>query len=91
MLKPNVDIQEFKKYGFKQCREIPKDTPCLYLCIKKDSTMIFVSECVYIIDKWRHNDPRIHKQANCTRADDNRDAMDITFDLIQAGMLKKEN
>ena len=50
--------------------------------------MLFVSnKCFEIID-WKDNDPRIHKKANC-KYRDTRDALDIVYDLIKAGMLTK--
>lgn len=88
MLKPKVNIKEFEKYGFKHCKGIPKDFNCFYLCVSRGASMIFVSESIYAINDWRTDDKRIHKKANC-RYKDNRDALDITYDLIKADMLER--
>lgn len=88
MLKPKVDIKEFEKYGFKHCKGIPKEYNCLYLCVSRGVKMIFVSEEIYAINDWKEDDRRIHKKANC-RYKDNRDALDITYELIKANMLER--
>ena len=41
-----------------------------------------------MVDDWRKDDSRIHKRPNC-RYRDNCTAIDILYDLIKAGMLKK--
>lgn len=87
MLKPKVDISEFEKYGFKHCKGIPKELNCLYLCVSRGAKMIFVSPVMYAINDWRDYDTRIHARANC-RYRDQRDALDITFELIKADMLE---
>ena len=51
--------------------------------------MIFVSPELYCINAWKDNDTRIHKKANC-RYRDKRDALDITFDLIEVGLLERK-
>ena len=49
---------------------------------------MFVSPKCFMIEDWRENDSRIHAKPNC-RFRDNRTAIDILYDLIKAGMLKK--
>ncbi len=88
MLRPKVNIKEFEKYGFKHCKGIPKELNCFYLCVSKGVKIIFVSEYIYAINDWKEYDNRIHKKANC-RYKDNRDALDITYDLIKADMLER--
>ena len=87
MLVPKVPVEEFKKFGFKKCKGIYKD--CLYLCVARGNSMLFVSPMMYAINKWSRYDPRIHERANC-KWRDKRDVMDITYQLIKAGMLKME-
>lgn len=91
MLKPKagVKMSEFEKYGFKHCKGIPKELDCLYLCVSRGVSMIFVSPELYSITDWKEYDTRIHKKANC-RYRDKRDALDITFDLIKIGLLERE-
>lgn len=88
MLRPKVDIKEFEKYGFKRCKGIPKELNCYYLCVARGVKMIFVSPKVYDIQEWKDYDNRIHKKANC-RYSDKRTALDITYDLIEAGILER--
>lgn len=88
MLKPVCMAKEFEKYGFKKCKGEPGKCDCYYLCVTRGVKMLFVSnKCFEIID-WKDNDPRIHKKANC-KYRDTRDALDIVYDLIKAGMLTK--
>lgn len=92
MLVPTCDVTEFEKFGFKKCRGIPGHkfkNECYYLCVAKGVTMIFVSPYIYSLNKWKSTDPRIHKRPNC-RYRDARDALDITYELIKAGMLKAD-
>ena len=87
MLKPKVKASEFKKFGFKRCKGIPKGLECYYLCIARGCKMLFVSDSYFGVNDWDKNDPRIHKDANC-RYRDNRTALDIIYELIKADMLK---
>ena len=48
--------------------------------------MLFVSDICFAINDWKDSDPRIHKDANC-KYRDNRDALDIVYDLIKDNML----
>lgn len=89
MLKPKVKASEFKKYGFKRCKGIPKKSECYYLCIARGCKMLFVSDSYFGVNDWNKDDPRIHKNANC-RYRDNRTALDIIYELIKADMLKSE-
>lgn len=89
MLKPNCDIKEFEKMGFKKCRGLPSKLNCYYLCVARGCKMIFVSPIYYAINDWDDTDERIHKQPNC-KYRDNRDALDITYDLIKKNMLIRE-
>lgn len=41
-----------------------------------------------MVEEWRKDDLRIHDRPNC-RYRDHRTAIDILYDLIKAGMLKK--
>lgn len=90
MLKPNCDVKEFKKYGFKKCKGIPKNSECYYLCVARGCKMLFVSNVYFGVSDWNKNDPRIHTRPNC-RYRDYRDALDIIYDLIKADMLVKVN
>ena len=89
MLRPKVKASEFKKFGFKRCKGIPKESECYYLCIARGCKMLFVSDVCFAVNDWDKNDPRIHKKANC-RYRDNRTALDIIYELIKADMLKSE-
>ena len=89
MLRPKVNIKEFEKYGFKHCKGIPKEHDCYYLCVRKGVKMLFVSPVMYAINEWEDTDPRIHKNPNCKYKDE-RDYLDITYDLIKRGMLESE-
>jgi hypothetical protein len=87
MLKPKVPIENFiEKFGFKKCKK-PYDG-CYYLCVAKDSKMIFLSEEMLKIFHWRDDDPRIHSNANC-KYRDKRTAMDIMYEIIKADMVKE--
>lgn len=88
MLRPNCDAKEFKKYGFKRCKGIPKDAECYYLCVSRGHKMLFVSNVCFAVNEWEDDDPRIHTRANC-KYRDNRDILDIIYDLIKANMLVK--
>lgn len=88
MLKPACRAKEFEKYGFKKCKGEYGKCDCYYLCVARGIKMLFVSnKCFDVID-WKDNDPRIHKKANC-KYRDTRDALDIVYGLIKAGMLTK--
>lgn len=89
MLKPTVKASEFKNFGFKRCKDIPKESECYYLCVARGCKMLFVSNSCFDVIDWNKNDPRIHKNANC-RYRDNRTALDIIYELIKADMLKSE-
>ena len=89
MLVPKVKASEFKKFGFKRCKGIPKESECYYLCIARGCKMLFVSDSYFGVNDWDKNDPRIHKDANC-RYRDMRTALDIVYELIKADMLKSE-
>ena len=89
MLVPKVKASEFKKFGFKRCKWIPKESECYYLCIARECKMLFVSDSYFGVNDWDKNDPRIHKDANC-RYMDMRTALDIVYELIKADMLKSE-
>ena len=88
MLIPNVDMKEFEKFGFKPCRGLPKGLQCYYLCVARGCKYIFVSPKCFMVEEWRKDDLRIHDRPNC-RYRDHRTAIDILYDLIKAGMLKK--
>lgn len=49
---------------------------------------IFVSPKCFMIENWWKHDSRIHARPNC-KYRDHRTAIDILYDLIKAGMLKK--
>ena len=89
MLVPKVKASEFKKFGFKRCKGIPKESECYYLCVARGCKMLFVSDSYFGVNDWDKNDPRIHKKANC-RYKDMRTALDIVYELIKADMLKSE-
>ncbi|EHO53956.1 hypothetical protein HMPREF9099_00535 [Lachnospiraceae bacterium oral taxon 082 str. F0431] len=88
MLMPNVDIEKFEEFGFKPCRGIPRDLQCYYLCVARGRKFIFVSPKCFEIENWWKHDSRIHARPNC-KYRDNRTDIDILYDLIKAGMLKK--
>ena len=90
MLIPNVDMKEFEKFGFKPCRGIPRKFQCYYLCVARGNKFMFVNPKCFMIDDWRKDDSRIHERPNC-RYRDNRTAIDILYDLIKAGMLKRRD
>lgn len=50
--------------------------------------MLFVSNVCFVVNEWEDDDPRIHIRANC-KYKDNRDVLDIIYDLIKANMLIK--
>ena len=87
MLVPKVKASEFKKFGFKRCKGIPKELECYYLCVARGCKMLFVSNVCFAVNDWNKDDPRIHKDANC-RYGDERTALDIIYELIKADMLK---
>lgn len=81
MIKPNIPVEDFVKlYGFKYCKK-PYNS-CAYLCMARGCEMIFVSSQVVDILRWRENDPRIHKRANC-RYSDKRTALEIFYLLVK--------
>lgn len=88
MLRPKGDIRAFEKYGFKRCKGTYGKDDCYYLCVARGVKMIFISPVMYAIDDWKDTDPRIHKKANC-KYRDHRDALDITYELIKDGLLRK--
>ena len=89
MLKPKTNVSEFEKYGFKKCKGEYGKHECYYLCVARGHKMLFVSKKVFCVFDWDEKDPRIHKNANC-RYLDNRDYLDIVYDLIKANLLEKE-
>ena len=84
MLKPNVPLKEFEKYGFKKCKAPYSE--CYYLCVSAGSKMVFLSTVMFDIMDWDDNDPRIHKHPNC-RYRDQRTAIDILYELINDGLI----
>ena len=88
MLIPNVDVKEFERFGFKPCRGISKNLQCYYLCVARGCKFIFVSPKCIMIENWWKHDSRIHARPNCKHRDP-RTAIDILYDLIKAGMIKK--
>lgn len=52
--------------------------------------MLFVSNICFAINDWKDDDPRIHNKPNC-KYRDNRDTLDIVYDLIKADMLVRQN
>ena len=89
MLIPKVDIKEFEKYGFKKCKGVYGKHNCYYLCVAKGRKMLLVTSDVFAINDWDDNDPRIHKNANC-KYRDNKDCLDIVYQLIKANMIESE-
>lgn len=86
MLLPSVDVKEFEKYGFKPCKGYKL---CYYLCVSRGKKMLFVSPVWFEVLDWNEDDPRIHKRANCNYRDQ-RDWLDIVYDLIKREMLTNE-
>lgn len=89
MLRPKVKAKEFEKFGFKKCKKPYGDNECYYLCVSSGSIMLFVSNVCFGVNDWEENDPRIHKNANC-RYSDQRDFLDIIYQLIKADMLESD-
>lgn len=89
MLIPKVPLKKFEKYGFKKCKGDYGKNDCYYLCVSRGVQMIFLSCMCYAINPWKEDDPRIHAQPNC-RYKDQRTALDITYELIKADMLKED-
>ena len=82
MLIPIVDMKEFERVGFKKCKK-PYDK-CYYLCVARGIQMIFLSPVMVDIIKWKDDDPRIHKRANC-RYRDGRTALEFICELVKEG------
>lgn len=87
MLIPKVKAKQFEDYGFKRCKK-PYDG-LYYLCVSRGCKVLFISNSFFGIFDWTQDDPRIHKNANC-KYRDKRDWLDITYDLIKAGLLESE-
>lgn len=85
---PGKDVEEFERFGFKPCRGISKNLQCYYLCVARGCKFIFVSPKCIMIENWWKHDSRIHARPNCKHRDP-RTAIDILYDLIKAGMIKK--
>ena len=88
-IRDDIDLKELEKFGFKKQ---PKPFSGYYLCIARGVQVIFVlsdgGNREISIEKWKDDDPRIHKNPNCKyRA--NYIAEEILFDLIQVGLVKK--
>ena len=87
MLKPKANMREFEKsFGFRKCKGC-KELDLYYLCIARDSKVIFVSPTMIDIQDWGRDDPRVHAAANCNFRD-KRTSTDILYQLIKADMLK---
>ena len=86
MLKPKVDVEEFEKFGFRKCKGC-KELDLYYLCVARDSKVIFVSQGMIDIQDWNHNDSRLHRVVNC-KYRDYRTSTDLLYQLIKADMLK---
>lgn len=87
MLKPKKSMEEFEKsFGFRKCTGC-SGLPIYYLCIARDSKVIFVSPTMIDIQKWEHDDPRIYDRPNCSYRS-KYTSMDILYQLIKADMLK---
>lgn len=84
MLIPIVDMNEFEKIGFKKCKK-PYDE-CYYLCVARGIQMIFLSPVMVSIIKWKDDDPRIHKKANC-KYKDKRTALEIVVEMVKNNMV----
>lgn len=89
MLVPKVKASEFKKFGFKRCKCIPKELECYYLCVAVGNKMLFVNDSFFDVMDWNDDDPRIHTRPNC-RYSDMRTGLDIVYELIKADMLKSD-
>ena len=76
MLKSKIDIKEFEKLGFKKCKGC-KESDLYYLCVARDSKVIFVSPTMLDIQDWERDDPRIHDRPNCKYRD-----MKTTLDIL---------
>lgn len=50
--------------------------------------MVDTDNVCFAVNEWNADDTRIHKKANC-KYRDNREALDIVYDLIKAGMLTR--
>ena len=57
--------------------------------LREGGKMLFVSDTYFMINDWKNDDSRIHKKPNC-KYSDNRDWLDIVYELIKNDMLEKE-
>lgn len=55
----------------------------------KGLKMLFVSDVCFAVNDWKDDDQRIHKNANC-RYSDQRDYLDVIYQLIKADMLESD-
>lgn len=62
-VKKNLDMKVLKEYGFKKCKG-SRQLDIYYMCISRGVEFIFISPVYFTIDKWREDDPRIHKRPN---------------------------
>ena len=88
-IKDNVDLKELEKFGFKKQ---PKPYKGYYICIARGVKILMIlsdeANREIMLDKWYDNDQRAHKNANC-KYRSNLQAIDILYDLIQAGLVEK--
>ena len=69
-------------------REFLDSGNAIIYALQEAVSLFFVSPKCFMIEEWRKDDLRIHDRPNC-RYRDHRTAIDILYDLIKAGMLKK--
>ena len=81
---PDKDIEEFEKFGFKQCAN---DNECYYLCIEKDEAVFFVDESDFNIEIWEEDDSRIHKDPDLSFTA-GYTYLEVLYRLLEDGLLK---
>lgn len=78
MLVPKVKASEFKKFGFKRCKGIPKELECYYLCVARGCKMLFVSNVCFAVNEQTNACYGCFGAANgdCDECDKNRSNKD---------------
>lgn len=84
VLKESTTEEQLKKHGFVRCK---KPYPGFYLCLSRDSKMIFIGDGIYIFD-WVDDDPRIHARANC-QYKCRKTILDVIYEMIMDGIVEE--
>ena len=86
-IKKDLDRSIVEKYGYKKCKGRYGKNGLYYKCFARGVEVIFIGEGLYV-SKWKDDDSRIHKDANC-KYRSNQTALDEVHDLTIAGILEK--